>query len=65
MTSSPVRVAVLAQDLIWSERLVRSIEGAGAIARRAASDAQLDALLPDVGYLIVDLTARAYDPLAA
>lgn len=58
-------MAVLAQDLIWSERLVRSVEGAGAIARRAASDAQLDALLPDVGYLIVDLTARAYDPLAA
>ncbi len=52
-----VRVAVLAQDLIWQDRLARAIRDADAepVAVRTASD------LPDTGFLIVDVTALAYD----
>lgn len=57
---------VLAQDLIWQERLFRSVEQAGAEPARAGSGPEFDrALDEDAGFAIVDLTARAYDPLAA
>ena len=59
------RVVVLADDLIWATRLVDG-------ARRAAADVSpartLDAFaaaLPDADGAIVDLTARAYDGVAA
>jgi hypothetical protein len=59
------RVAVLAQDLVWAERLSRSVEAAGGEPARAKTAAELDSALVCADYLIVDLTARAYDPLAA
>lgn len=51
------RVAVLAQDLIWADRLSQAVRGASAepVAVRTASD------LPGTPFLIVDLTALAYD----
>jgi DNA-binding response OmpR family regulator len=60
-----VRVAILAQDLIWQDRLARAVEAAGATPTRAASAAAFDTALADTDLAIVDLTARAYDPMAA
>ena len=59
------RVAVLAQDLIWQDRLARAVEAAGAAPTRAKTAPELDRALECADYAIVDLTARAYDPLAA
>ncbi len=59
------RVAVLAQDLIWQDRLARSIEAAGAEPVRAGTVPELDAALVSADDAIVDLTAPAYDPLVA
>jgi CheY-like chemotaxis protein len=65
------QVFVLAQDLIWADRLMRALAEAGAMPTRLAGDAALDAALSavrsgrDPSFLIVDLTARAYDPFAA
>ncbi|MGZ9160066.1 MAG: hypothetical protein ACXW4T_02780 [Candidatus Limnocylindrales bacterium] len=61
----PARVVVLAQDLIWSDRLARAVDAAGAEPVRVGSQAALDAAITDAAGLIVDLTARAYDGLAA
>jgi ActR/RegA family two-component response regulator len=60
-----VRVAVLAQDLIWQDRLARSVEAAGAEPTRAKTAPELDRALACADFAIIDLTARAYDPLAA
>lgn len=60
-----VRVAILAQDLIWQDRLARSLEAAGATPTRAASAAEFETALADANLAIVDLTARAYDAMAA
>jgi DNA-binding response OmpR family regulator len=60
-----VRIAILADDLIWASRLDALVRGAGATPLPARSAAALDALLPDVDGVIVDLTARAYDGVAA
>ncbi len=59
------RVVVLAQDLIWQDRLARTVEEAGATVTRAKTAPELDRALTDSDALVVDLTARAYDPLAA
>jgi hypothetical protein len=65
------QVLVLAQDLIWADRLTRAVSEAGGAPTRLAGDAALDAALSAVpnalepSFLIVDLTARAYDPFAA
>jgi DNA-binding NarL/FixJ family response regulator len=65
------RVLVLAQDLIWADRLTRAVTEAGATPTRLASDAALDAALSEVpgalgpSFVIVDLTARTYEPFAA
>jgi DNA-binding response OmpR family regulator len=59
------RVVVLAQDLIWQDRLARTLEGAGATVTRAKTAPELDLALPSSDALVVDLTARAYDPLLA
>jgi DNA-binding response OmpR family regulator len=56
---------VLAQDLIWQERLSRSAEQAGVEPARAGTAPEFDRELVNAGLAIVDLTARAYDPLAA
>jgi len=60
-----IRIAILAQDLIWSDRLVRAVEAAGAEAASAKTAAAFDDALVDAELAIVDLTARAYDPLVA
>ena len=59
------RIAILAQDLIWQDRLSRSVEAAGAEAVRAATMLDFDRALVGADAAIVDLTARAYDPLQA
>lgn len=60
-----IRIAILAQDLIWSDRLARSVEAAGAEPARAGTAAEFDRDLRDADIAIVDLTARAYDGLEA
>jgi CheY-like chemotaxis protein len=59
------RVVVLAQDLIWGDRLARTLEGAGATVTRVKSAPELDLALASSDAMVVDMTARAYDPLAA
>ena len=59
------RVVVLAQDLIWGDRLARTLEGAGATVTRAKTAPELDLALASSDAMVVDMTARAYDPLAA
>ena len=62
---------MLADDLIWSTRLAAMIDGlAGRTAIRMRTLPDLVARIgpdaePAVGYVIVDLTARAYDGVAA
>ena len=59
------RVIVLADDLIWSTRLVDHVRSTGAepIATRGLEG--LERELPAADAVIVDLTARAYDGVAA
>ena len=58
-------MAILADDLIWATRLADLVRAAGAVAVPVRSAAAFAALLPDVDRAIVDLTARAYDGIAA
>jgi DNA-binding NarL/FixJ family response regulator len=62
--STAVRtVAILADDLIWSTRLADAVRAAGAnptVVRRLGDLADLS---PEA--VIIDLTARAYDGVAA
>jgi DNA-binding response OmpR family regulator len=60
-----VRVVVLADDLIWATRLADLVRGAGAVAVPARTLGGLDASLSGSDAVIVDLTARAYDGIAA
>jgi DNA-binding NarL/FixJ family response regulator len=60
-----VRVALVADDLIWATRLADLVRGAGAVAVPVRTMAGLDATLPHCDAVIVDLTARAYDGVAA
>jgi DNA-binding response OmpR family regulator len=63
---STTRVAIVADDLIWSTRLAALVQGSGAEPVPVRSSAALEAAFDDgVDRAIVDLTARAYDPLAA
>jgi hypothetical protein len=59
------RVAVLAQDLIWADRLARAVEAAGGEPARAKTAPELDRALVCAEHAIVDLVANAYDPIAA
>jgi electron transfer flavoprotein alpha/beta subunit len=59
------RIAVLAQDLIWQDRLARSVEAAGAEPVRARTAPEFDRALGSADHAIIDLTASAYDPLVA
>jgi hypothetical protein len=56
-------VLVLADDLIWATRLADAVAAAGGRARRARRLDGLDAA--GASHAIVDLTARAYDGVAA
>ncbi len=58
-------MAVVADDLIWSTRLRDQLAAAGARPVAARDRATLEAVLPDVDAVLVDLTARRYDPVAA
>ena len=58
-------MAILADDLIWATRLADLVRGAGAVAMPVRSAAALEATLDEVDRVVVDLTARAYDGVAA
>jgi hypothetical protein len=58
------RIAILAQDLIWADRLARAVEAAGGEPTRAKTAPELDRALACADHAIVDLTAQAYDPIA-
>jgi len=59
-------VAIVADDLIWSTRLSHLVEGAGAAALVVRSVDGLEAAVRGrARRVVVDLTARSYDPLAA
>jgi DNA-binding response OmpR family regulator len=60
-----VRVAILADDLIWSTRLVEALRAAGAEPAAVRSFDAFVAALPGVDAVVVDLTARAYDGVTA
>lgn len=59
------RVVVLAQDLIWSDRLARAVTAAGADAVTVTAVDPFAAAISDADAAIVDLTAHAYDGVAA
>ena len=59
------RIAILAQDLIWSDRLARAVEAAGAEPARAKTAPEFDRSLVSADLAIIDMTASAYDPLVA
>ncbi len=62
-----MRVAVLADDLIWSTRLVDGLRAAGAdpLALRTLDSLRVLLADPAVERVVVDLTARAYDGVTA
>jgi DNA-binding response OmpR family regulator len=60
-----VRVAILADDLIWATRLADLVRGANAVAVPVRSTPGLEAVLAEVDHVVVDLTARGYDGVAA
>lgn len=60
-----MRVAILADDLIWSTRLIDAVRAAGAEPRAVRSLDAFALALPDAARVVVDLTARAYDGVAA
>ena len=62
---SHLRVAILAQDLVWADRLARAVGAAGAEPVRAKTAPELDKALVCSDHVIIDLTARAYDPIVA
>lgn len=59
------RVAVLADDLIWSTRLADGVRRGGGEPAPARTTAAFDLGLQGAAGCIVDLTARAYDGLEA
>jgi hypothetical protein len=59
------RIAILAQDLIWSDRLALAVEAAGGVAARSKTASEFDAALERAEFAIVDMTATAYDALTA
>ena len=60
-----MRVAVLADDLIWSTRLTDALRAAGAEPAPVRALPALVAVLPGADRVIVDLTARAYNGVTA
>jgi hypothetical protein len=64
-TDHAPRIAILADDLIWATRLADGIRRTGAEPVPVRSAASLDGMLAGASGCIVDLTARAYDGVAA
>lgn len=64
MAEAP-RVLILADDLIWADRLTRAVAAGGASSVAVATRAAFDAGLAEADAAIIDLTARAYDGIAA
>lgn len=60
-----MRVLVLADDLIWSTRLIAQVGAAGADAAPVRTIGALSQALPAADAVIIDLTARAYDGVVA
>lgn len=58
-------VLVVADDLIWADRLARIVEAVDATPVHARTAAEIDQELASADALVVDLTARAYEPIAA
>lgn len=65
MTGEPAgpRVVVLADDLIWQTRLASVLEALGAHVDRTRTAADFETAIVGAGFAIVDLTARAYEPV--
>jgi hypothetical protein len=59
------RIAILADDLIWSTRLADAVRRAGGEALPVRNAAALTGALIAADGCLVDLTARAYDGLLA
>ena len=66
-TRTAVQVAILADDLIWATRLSDAVTAAGGVPKRVRRLGDLEALFADgsAPFVIVDLTARAYDGVEA
>ena len=60
-----MRILILADDLIWSTRLASHARAAGAEVTSIRTFAALGEALPNADAVIVDLTSRAYDGVAA
>lgn len=58
------RVAVVADDLIWATRLADGVRRAGADPVAIRTAAAVEAGLAGVVGVVVDTTARSYDPIA-
>lgn len=63
-TAQP-RILVLADDLIWSTRLTDLLRGLGVESRPTRGLAAFRAAFAGTSGALVDLTARAYDGVAA
>ena len=64
-TERPRRILVLADDLIWSTRLVETLRAIGVEPVAARGRASFEAGLVRADGVIVDLTARGYDGVEA
>jgi hypothetical protein len=66
-SETAVSVAILADDLIWASRLSDAVHAAGGVPKRVRRLGDLEALLADesLPFVIVDLTALAYDGVEA
>ncbi|HYL40716.1 MAG TPA: hypothetical protein VET90_05345 [Candidatus Binatus sp.] len=60
-TREPVRVVIVADDVIWATRLSDAVRAAGAVPVGVRRLDDLYAALDGAAHVIVDLTARAYD----
>jgi len=65
MTAAPgaARVVILADDLIWQTRLASVLGVLGAEIERTRTAADFEAAIAGAAFAIVDLTARAYQPV--
>jgi DNA-binding response OmpR family regulator len=66
-TTTAVQVAILADDLIWATRLSDAVTAAGGVPKRVRRLVDLETILVtgSLPFVIVDLTARAYDGVEA
>ena len=59
--SETLRVVILADDLIWADRLAAAVRTAGAEPVSVRTLDRFRAAVAGTTFVIVDLTARAYD----